>query len=303
MRLHFPNTTRPKKAARHLASKLDVALSATQRAVAHACGYRDWHDRENHIASGPICALDQAQRIELFIERQVHLVLSIGRDLEVPDGDVQYALHDARLTGDRRPRLDEQIEIRLACWRKTILSIVESRQRGAVGKLKTAGRHGEIVILRQYSRPTEVISHQAVTTIADFEFVAPRIAPDLFLPMRLYLPYGYWTEASGARIVFSRDYKPLWRLTKGEPSERVDPWLRISFTEQTHLWEQAETPWHSPRLRVFLESFLSENGLHALPVLADALPLLVHESSQFNLKIAEGANLLFRERNELSGAA
>ena len=132
---------------------------------------------------------------------------------------------------------------------------MDSRQRGAVGKLKTVGRNGEAVILRERGRPTYVISHQAISTVGDFEYVSPRVAPPLFVPMRLYLPYGYWTEHDGSRVIFSRDYKPMWRL-RGRSIERVEPWLRISFVEQTHRWPRGQAPWSSKELKADLNALV-----------------------------------------------
>ena len=303
MRLYFPNTSRLKKAAKHLAARLPVSLSSAQRAVARACGYRDWHDLEGQVHIGPACALDQTLTSELFIERQSHVILAIARDLSLADGDVQYALGEARLTGDRPPQLQEQIAIRLACWSATTLPIAGVRQRGAVGTLKTAGRNGEVVILREYGRPTETISHRAVTSVGDFEYMSPRVARPLFLPMRLYLPYGYWTEADGARVIFSRDYKPMWRLRAGQPIERVDPWLRISFAALTHLWPGSQAPWWSKELKAFLDNYLIQNGICMLPILADALPLLVHDRSNRSLRMADAAELLRTHRTTPAEAA
>lgn len=296
MQLHFPNTSRLKKAAKHIAARLPVPLSSAQRAVARACGYQDWHNLEGQVSAGPACTLDQTLSPDLFVERQAYLILAIARDLSVADGDVQYALGEARLIGDRPPQLQEQIAIRLSCWRATTLPVAGVRQRGAVGTLRTAGRNGEVVILREHGRPTRAISHQAITTVGDFEYVSPRVAPCLFLPMRLYLPYGYWTEADGARVIFSRDYKAMWRLRDGQPTERVDPWLRISFKEQALLWEGNRAPWQSKELKSLLDDYLVQNGLQMLPLLTDALPLLVHDRSKRNLSIADGADLLRAHR-------
>ncbi|TAK49866.1 MAG: hypothetical protein EPO23_01160 [Xanthobacteraceae bacterium] len=164
--------------------------------------------------------------------------------------------------------------------------------------MKTAGRNGEVVILRNFGRPTEVITHQAIMTIADFEYVSPRAARAFFLPMRLYLPYGYWTEADGSRVLFSRDYKPMWRLRDGHPIERLDPWLRIYFHQETHLWPSNEAPWSSKELKAFLDNYLIQNKIFLLPVLADALPLLVHDRSKSSLTFADAANLLKAHRFE-----
>ncbi|TAK49867.1 MAG: hypothetical protein EPO23_01165 [Xanthobacteraceae bacterium] len=119
MRFHFPNATRPKKAAKRLAAQLSLPLSTAQRAVARACGYRDWHELNDHVHVGPPCELDTALTSELYVNRQVQLILAIARDIAATDaatdGDIQHALAQARLTGDRPLRLNEQIAIRLAC--------------------------------------------------------------------------------------------------------------------------------------------------------------------------------------------
>lgn len=290
--LYFPNLVRPKKAAKRLASNLSVALHAGQRAVARACGFRDWHDLEHRITSGLAFTLDQLLSSNEFVERQTAIVLSIARDLSIADGDVQFALASAGLTGDRSPQLEEQIAIRLECYRATSLPLSIARQPGAIGRLRTAGRNGEVVILRKIGRPTEVLSHRAISTVSDFEYVSPRKKLSLFIPDRLHLPYGYWTEANGSRVLFSRDYKPMWRIRLNGEIERLEPWLWISHTGETHLWPGNEAPWNSPTLKSRMLAFLAENRIFWLPILADALPLLVHATSSEGLSYSKGASLL-----------
>lgn len=302
MRLHFPNTSRLKQAAKRIATGLSVSLSSAQRAVARSCGFRDWHELEKQVHADPLCDLDEALSPEQFIERQTLLILTIARELSLPDGDVQYVLGDARLSGNRPPKLEEQIALRLACWRATTLPLVQKRERGEVGVINTAGRKGEAVILRCGDRPTSLVTNREVSTVADFEYSSPRASRPLFLPMRLYLPYGFWTEADGARVVFSRDYKPLWRLHSGRPIERLYPWTRINFVKQTFLWLDNQTPWALPALHAEMVGFLEQNNLCRLPILADALPLLVHDRTIRDLKMAHGAELL-RDKYERQSAA
>lgn len=292
MPLHFPNTSRPKTASKHLSRELDVPLSTAQRAVARSCGYRDWYELEHQFDAGPPFVLDEVVDTDAFVERQARLIIRLARELSMSDGDVQYALASIRLTGNRPPILDEQIAIRIACWRASALPNAAKRERGAVGVLNVAGRNGEPVILRQFDRPTSVVSHREITTVADFEYLSPRTAPDLFLPMRLYMPYGIWTETDGSQVVFSRDYKPMWRLRTCQPTERLVPWLHINFVREELLWPAAQTPWTSENLSSRLYEFLNQNGLQRLPVLADALPLLVYERTKRDLKMSEGADLL-----------
>ncbi len=299
MRFYFPNTTRPKKAAKHLANDLGVPLAQTQAAVAIACGYKDWYDLEKHSSDGSQFVLDQDLSADDYVERQKRLTLLISARLDLSDGDVQFALTRARLSGDRRTTLEEQISIRIACWRDTTMPLMPKKEPGAVGKLKSPGRNGEVVILRQLGSPTEVISKRGITIIADFEYVSPQVAPALFIPHRLYLPYGFWTERDGARVVFSRDYAPMWRLREGKPAERVEPWSRILYVDQTFLWPAGREPYWSEELTSHLHSFLNENGVFALPILADALPLLVHDKVIKNIAMGDSIKLLRSNRSVL----
>jgi hypothetical protein len=275
MRLHFPNTTRAKKAAKRLAVALNAPLGSMHQALAQACGYRDWFDFDHQVAQGPLCALDQQLTLEDFVDRQRHLIRSLSQSLNRPDSDIQFHLPTARLTGDRPVRLEEQISIKIACWRASSLPLVASREAGAVGTLRTAGRNGEIVILRRFGSPTHAISDRGLSLMGNFEYVSPRKPPPLFLPTRLYLPYGYWVEADGARVVFSRDYLPMWRLRDGQPPERLSPWDSLE-TDDRRLLSDGLTTWNFDQLQVLQQSFIDEHQLHQLPVLADLLPILVH---------------------------
>ncbi|MEC4593895.1 hypothetical protein VPG91_23045 [Nitrospirillum amazonense] len=104
MRFFFPNLTRPKKAAKHLTAAFPgVPLSKSQRAIAVACGYRDWHELEVSHAAAESTLLDEHLPQSAFRERAVILARSIAATLNVHDGDVQgkrrlrAALLDGRL--------------------------------------------------------------------------------------------------------------------------------------------------------------------------------------------------------------
>jgi hypothetical protein len=135
-----------------------------------------------------------------------------------------------------------------------------------------------------------VLTNGGFLTIADFEFVSPRASVDLFIPQRLFLPYGCWTEADGASVLFSRDYLPLWRLRDGKPPERVESWLWIKFVKQEWFFRDGEEPWANRAAEAAAMGLLNERGLHRLPMSADALPLVLRNPSAHN--IHDGADLL-----------
>lgn len=96
-----------------------------------------------------------------------------------------------------------------------------------------------------------------------------------FTPHRLRLPYGRWVEPDGAIVLFSRDYKPLWRLRHGEKPEPVEPWLWIRHEgREEWLWTPRETPWRGPETLRKLEAVLTDAGVVELPPLAKALDFL-----------------------------
>lgn len=302
MRLSYPNLTRPKKSAKTMARLLGLPLSAAQAAIARSCGYHDWHDFELNHAKTPPLVLDQHLGQAEYVARQLPLILAFATEARVADGDAQFALAHSRLTGDRLPSLEEQVEIRLGCCSHTVLPPAAKRSRGAVGMLKSPGRNGEIVILRSFGTPTTVITQKNVGTVAEFEYVSPRNPPPLFLPLRLYLPYGHWIENDGAKVLFARDYKPMWRIREGVGIERLNPSLWIRFREQSHYWDDGNTPWDEVEVRSKMEALLANLGVQCLPIWADAFPILVHDDKLRNFSEALDPLLASRGENRTDAA-
>lgn len=286
MRYHFQNIERPKRATANIAGKIGATLSLTRECVAPILGYDNWHDLEKNHAKGVVFTPDENLPDRDFIERQVVLSLALADKMRVPDGDVQYALAESKLTGNRPCLLADQLKIRTRCLRLTSLPMLGKKQAGEVGRLKLGGsRDGELVILRSYTdrthffRPAVAVSQRNVAHIASFEYVSPRVELPLFIPARLYIPYGYYIEADGAKVLYSRDYKPMWRIRQGKSPERVEPWLWIKHSDSVSLWTPGQKdPWDNLEDRKELEAVLVSFGVKCLPMLVDALPLVVKDS-------------------------
>jgi hypothetical protein len=287
MRIQFHNLTRPKKAAKAVSEETGKPLAACQQSIAKACGYRDWYDLEGSL-SPSFEEIDLAKsNLGRPIEQEVAVIASVAKSLEANAGDVQFALATSRLTGIHSVAPRVVVEIRRHLFELTDLPPSGRRERGAIGKLRSAGRSGEPVILRSYGRPTKGITHQsAETLLADFEYVSPKQALPLFVPMRLYVPYGVWTEKDGAKVLFSRDYKPLWRLRNGCAPDRINPWLRIEHHEETWFWSDANAPWFNKGTYEKEVTRLEAFGIRAMPVLVEALPLIVHRDDIRSFKDA-----------------
>lgn len=276
MRLYFPNLTRPKKAAKEMARVLGRTLSNCQFAVARACGYRDWHELERQVEPGRMTVLDQDLSASEYIDRQIALTLRLSDATGVDDGAAQFAILRSHLSGDRRTTLAEELAIRVSCFRRQSLPDLGRRQRGSVGWLKSPGRTEEHVILKRCGEPTYVLTHRSTDMcVAEFEYVSPKVQLPLFVPMRLYLVYGAWTESDGARVLFSRDYKPLWRIRGDGHPERALPWERIRYEKSERFWDDRSPPWWNSRRVAEEVERLDGFGVVGLPQLVDVLPSLV----------------------------
>lgn len=279
MRFFFPNLTRPKKAAKHLSAAFpEISLSGVQRAIAVACGYRDWHELEiGHTAAEP-SILDEHLPEGTFRERAVNLVRSLGASLNILDGDMQSALPDMRLTGNRAFTSEDHEAIRTACWRAGLIPWKEGRHPGVIFRIKSKGfSKSEPHWWRRSTGAVRFIDHSASNGVcATFEAVVPRIRMADFVPRRLWLPYGWMDIEDGSRVLFSRDYLPLWRIADGKV-ERLMPTTEVHAFRDRQWFPESGKPWSYGPAREAAERMLAEYGITALPRLADALPILIQD--------------------------
>jgi hypothetical protein len=166
------------------------------------------------------------------------------------------------------------------------MEIPEPKGRGA-GAVVREKKKRRLLILRAHASGALLISNRSASTgLATFEYSLPRTREPLFIPRRLYLPYGVWTEADGAEVLFARDYLPLWRIRKGSPPERVSPKTWIQYVKQDWFFADGNTPWdHQVRYEVLLKK-LQTYGVRGLPKLVELLPALIHDSTGKSLRRA-----------------
>lgn len=282
MRFHFPNLTRPKKAAKNLSAVFPgIPLSSIQRAVAVVCGYRDWHELEvSHFTAEP-SVLDEHLPEEAFRERAIAMSRSLAAALTVHDGDVQAALPDMRLTGNRPFTRDDHEVIRTACWRAGPIPWQEGRHPGAVFYVKSKGfSRSQGRWWRQSSGGVTFIDNTSILGgCATYEAIVPRTRLKDFIPLRLWLPYGWMDMEDGSRVLFSRDYLPLWRISDSTV-ERIKPSTEdVSAYRKRHIFAEGGGPWSYGPAREAAERMLGEYGITALPRLADTLPILIHNEN------------------------
>lgn len=290
MRLHFPNMTRPKKAAKRLSAAFPkLQLAHIQAAVAIACGYRDWHEFRMSHASAEPALLDEDLSEDTFRQRTTRITRSLSAALNIHDGDVQAAVTNLRLTGNRPFTRSDHEAIRTACWRAGPIPWEHDRQPGTIFRIKSKGfSKTDTYWWRQSRSGVRFIDHTTANGLcATFEAVVPRARPEDFIPRRLWLPYGWIDLENGHRVLFSRDYLPLWRIADCRV-ERLMPTENISGPGKRH-WFGEGGRWSSGPPREAAEKMLSDYGITALPRLVDVLPILIHNE---NVDIKGAAKLL-----------
>jgi hypothetical protein len=274
MRIYFKNLENVKKVSKKIEDSFDIKLSAAQGAIARACGYKDWFDLSKNYSAREMI-YDQDLDLEDYINRQSQLVIRLAQELKCNCGELLYILSNSHLTGNRIITLEEQISIRRRCFQIADFNLIAKNQPGEVGGIVNSSSS---VILRQYhqSGAVEVITHDSLmrVMVADFEYESPKKRRDIFIPKRLFLPYGYWVEEDGSKVLFSMDYKPLWRIKDNAKPERVFPWLRIEYIQQEYFFEGRLTNNEQK-----LKSILADENIFSTPILVECLPDIVFDQS------------------------
>ena len=285
MRIYFQSIDRAKGCAKLLAWSVDgLKLSIAQETLAKLAGYRDWHDLAGNLHQELNGNQVSAQRDSQSQENIIALVLDLSERLDLTFGDALYAIAQTRLPGIRIEDHKVYESVWLQIFSETQPLAGRKRSPGTVIKIKSLGRTGERAILKTYGKPTYLITHKHPNSmVADFEVVFPRKPLPLFFPSRLKLAYGSWTEKDGSKVLFSRDYKPLWRLRVGRKPERLQPWLWIKWIEYQHFWDDRNTPWWSFHRLEEEEQRLLDFGIWSLPKLADTLPDLLFNKNLRNV--------------------
>lgn len=74
-------------------------------------------------------------------------------------------------------------------------------------------------------------------------------------------PYGAWTEAGGASVIFDRAYRPICRVRSGGAVEIVRPDHWITFKRQRWFWDGWTHPKDTAETRERLIALISRYGL------------------------------------------
>jgi hypothetical protein len=284
MRLQFKNTVRVKKLAKSLADKSELKHGQALDVVSQLCGCLNYNELQNLIDSQSDKILPD---IVLSVQQRATLIGKLVTEAKINAGDAIDILENSRLLGNKSIGMKELIAVRTELFSLEYQKISGKRVKGEVGKVRNLMSRESVAILRKFDRPTRVITHKSAnSSVADFEYTSPRIQLPFFIPMRLYLPYGHWIEKDGSWVLFSRDYFPLWRISKPHAPERLDPSERINFDSSNYYWGEHRVPWSDKALYDDLIEELENHGIRSLPRSVEILKLILEDDSIADFKDA-----------------
>lgn len=274
MRIHFPNMSRPKQAAKKIASKLEhVPLSKVQAVLAVSLGYQDWHELNTAHAKQLPTPLDETwsrdQAQAFYLNAALHF-MALGN--ESPSAIVA-AIASSRMAGARRWEREDYTALLFAAWRCQKVLGTERRSIGSIVRMRERSTK-EIGYLCHLSDVAYILFNGNYGMCADFEVVTPKVRPADFMPARLWRPYGYWTLKDGSEVVFSRDYLTLWHV-KETGTNRLPPWLRVSGIQSEHFFGGPQAHWMTGSAEVEAIAYLEKRKIYELPMLVDAFPELL----------------------------
>jgi len=294
MRIHFTNIQKPKKAAKAISSiACGVRLSEVQKYVAIISGYRDWHDLEQHHAEEQPKPLDKVMAPDAFLSYFADQTSNLSQALNILYSDALYALSEARFLMGNVLSLDDYETVWSMLFQKFQPPQSGRYAPGTIIKTKLSGVKPEPAYIKSYGSGVELIMNGSISALlADFEITKPRKPLKPFVPARLKHIYGVWTEKDGAKVLFSRNYKPLWRIREGKRPERLSPWKWISWTDQKWFWDDANPPWRSISRQREEEDRLLSFGITALPLLVDVLPIILFDPRLKQKNLREAIELM-----------
>lgn len=229
-------TTEPhaSKRASQAISKLEGAgsLSECQTALAQATGHRDLHHMQALQAKGQITASAPAGA-------QASIVSQLQKATALRPGDLLDALIRARFFGG-----DPDPAMTLAVREAMFDAEFSNRRRHSVGspcRIKASGYNNQRALVVERgegpdSLSTAMMDHSIMTCVSR-EMPAHR-GGSVFIPLRFWMPYGFWVEEDGSKVIFSRDYCPLWKIQEGKSPLRDDPDRDVGFIDQQWFFDE-----------------------------------------------------------------
>lgn len=124
---------------------------------------------------------------------------------------------------------------------------------------------------------TQIYTDKGISVCGREEIMLPLRPLRPYLPLRLWIPYGEWTEDDGSKVLFSRDYKPLWKVSPKGAVLRDKPWRHVRYVDREMFFDDWDDVWSDRSLQRKLAKRLKSLGVVGLPTLAQSVEDLVRD--------------------------
>jgi hypothetical protein len=152
------------------------------------------------------------------------------------------------------------------------LTITQSIEPGTIVRVKGT----RALVLEVEHNEVRLLADAGILSIARREVSVPKVPMEPFAPMRLWLAYGIWTEQDGAKVLFSRDYYPLWRIAPDGTVAADEPWRFVDYAGKAdYLFDDETAPWWNAHKAQEIEHLMEKMGVSGAPKLLDVISILI----------------------------
>src|SRR5262249_4392450 len=115
------------------------------------------------------------------------------------------------------------------------------------------------LVIKVAENGIRLLADAGILSVSRRELSVPKVPMEPFAPLRLWLAYGIWTEQDGSKVLFSRDYYPLWRITPDGTVAADEPWRFVDYAGKAdYLFDDETAPWWNAHKAKELEHLMEK---------------------------------------------
>lgn len=269
MRIPFESIKHAKRVAKALHKQCNCKLSIVQEKLAKASGYRDWHELSR------VVGLKQFKEISLHVREMSKITLDLSNALKISSGKVLHALTKSKFAQNSFQDNGNLLWVRGFCFRKQEIPYIGAFKKGDERYVHELESSLTIRDDLSTNLVTGFTNKSLAALCADSELGAqvPDVKTMFSIPIRMYLPYGYYENGFDETIIFSRDYYPLWKIYyDGRPPKRLTPVETVGRQNFKYFWGNKAINWNNRDWDSDILDLMDEYKITGLPELIEVLP-------------------------------
>lgn len=249
-----------KRAAKKLKKHVkNQRLSNCQEYIAQALGFRDWY----HLNS-----TGNTNNVNAPTGNPAEVANRLAKLAGIQSAESLHVLTTARIFGSTFGPAGG-LAAREEMFARQEFSSIDKNAVGAVCRVKTANQPDIPALLIHRGGLCKVMTDHSIMMTVDSELIS-QPGDTFFIPMRFWMPYGIWTESDNTKVIFSREYCPLWKIVDGKAPERDNPDRWVTAIDQKYYFN--EKSFHDDDATSKGLDILKEHGVVSTPKLVEWLP-------------------------------